>query len=99
MAPRRGRVLFGDEDLTRVAAHLRVERGIVQVPEGRRLFPFMTVAENLLLGAHPTRARAARAKTREYVYSLFPLLADRRTQLAGAAPASPPPTHRIGRAL
>jgi len=99
MAPRRGRVLFGDEDLTRVAAHLRVERGIVQVPEGRRLFPFMTVVENLLLGAHPTRARAAREKTLEYVYSLFPLLADRRTQLAGSLSGGEQQMCAIGRAL
>jgi len=69
------------------------------VPEGRRLFPFMTVVENLLLGAHPTRARAAREKTLEYVYSLFPLLADRRTQLAGSLSGGEQQMCAIGRAL
>jgi len=99
VAPRRGRVLFEDEDLTSVAAHRRVERGIVQVPEGRRLFPFMTVVENLLLGAHPTRARAERATTLAYVYSLFPVLADRRTQLAGYLSGGEQQMCAIGRAL
>ena len=58
VTPRGGRVLFDGADLASVAAHRRVELGIVQVPEGRRLFPFMTVRENLLLGAHTDRARA-----------------------------------------
>src|SRR3989475_477232 len=99
VAPRRGRVLFGDEDLTGVAAHRRVERGIVQVPEGRRLFPFMSVVENLLLGAHTARARAERATTLEYAYSLFPALADRRTQLAGSLSGGEQQMCAIGRAL
>ena len=99
VVPRRGRVLLGDEDLTSVAAHGRVERGIVQVPEGRRLFPFMTVAENLLLGAHATRARRERATTLAYVYSLFPVLADRRTQLAGSLSGGEQQMCAIGRAL
>ena len=99
VVPRRGRVLLGDEDLTSVAAHGRVERGIVQVPEGRRLFPFMSVAENLLLGAHATRARRERATTLAYVYSLFPVLADRRTQLAGSLSGGEQQMCAIGRAL
>ena len=57
VAPRRGRVMLDDDDLTHVPAHARVDRGVVQVPEGRHLFPFMTVTENLLLGAHTARAR------------------------------------------
>jgi len=99
VAPRHGRVLFGDAELTAVQAHLRVERGIVQVPEGRRLFPFMTVTENLLLGAHATRARGERARTLEYVYALFPALADRRTQLAGSLSGGEQQMCAIGRAL
>src|SRR5262245_50689732 len=55
---RAGRVLLDGEDLSAVSAHARVARGVVQVPEGRRLFPFMTVRENLLLGAHVRQARA-----------------------------------------
>jgi branched-chain amino acid transport system ATP-binding protein len=99
VAPRRGRVLFDGRDLGRVAAHARVDLGVVQVPEGRRLFPFMTVAENLLLGAHTPRARAVRAATLEYVYGLFPVLADRREQLAGSLSGGEQQMCAIGRAL
>jgi branched-chain amino acid transport system ATP-binding protein len=99
VGPRRGRILFHGGDLARVAAHRRVDLGIVQVPEGRRLFPFMTVAENLLLGAHPERARAERDASLEYVYSLFPVLAERRTQLAGSLSGGEQQMCAIGRAL
>ena len=99
VAPRRGRVLFGGEDLTAVAAHARVDRGIVQVPEGRRLFPFMTVAENLLLGAHTPGARGQRAASLERVWALFPVLQDRRAQLAGSLSGGEQQMCAIGRAL
>ena len=99
LPPRRGRVLFRGEDLARVPAHRRVELGIVQVPEGRRLFPFMTVTENLLLGAHTRNARAARDATLQYVHSLFPVLHDRRTQLAGSLSGGEQQMCAIGRAL
>jgi branched-chain amino acid transport system ATP-binding protein len=96
---RRGRVLFAGDDLARVAAHRRVDLGIVQVPEGRRLFPFMTVMENLLLGAHGGPARSERAKALEYVFSLFPILAQRRAQLAGSLSGGEQQMCAIGRAL
>ncbi|MGH7332225.1 MAG: ABC transporter ATP-binding protein [Candidatus Rokuibacteriota bacterium] len=99
VVPREGRVLFGDQDLGAVSAHRRVERGIVQVPEGRRLFPFMTVRENLLLGAHTGHARAAAATTLEYVYTLFPVLRERRVQLAGSLSGGEQQMCAIGRAL
>jgi len=99
VAPRRGRVLFGDTELTAVPAHLRVERGIVQVPEGRRLFPFMSVTENLLPGAHARRARAERERTLDYVLALFPALADRKAQLAGSLSGGEQQMCAIGRAL
>jgi branched-chain amino acid transport system ATP-binding protein len=99
VAPRRGRVLLNDEDLTRVPAHRRVDRGIVQVPEGRHLFPFMTVAENLLLGAHADRARGERDRTLAHVYGLFPVLDERRTQLAGSLSGGEQQMCAIGRAL
>jgi branched-chain amino acid transport system ATP-binding protein len=99
VAPRRGRVLLNDEDLTAVPAHRRVDRGIVQVPEGRRLFPFMTVAENLLLGAHADRARSERDRTLAHVYGLFPVLGERRTQLAGSLSGGEQQMCAIGRAL
>ncbi len=99
VAPRGGRVLLNDEDLTSVPAHRRVDRGIVQVPEGRHLFPFMTVAENLLLGAHADRARAERDRTLAQVYGLFPVLGERRTQLAGSLSGGEQQMCAIGRAL
>jgi branched-chain amino acid transport system ATP-binding protein len=99
VAPRRGRVLLNGDDLEPVAAHRRVDLGIVQVPEGRRLFPFMTVMENLLLGAHTAQARAERVQTIEYVFSLFPVLAERRTQLAGSLSGGEQQMCAIGRAL
>jgi branched-chain amino acid transport system ATP-binding protein len=99
VSPRRGRVVLGDEDLTGLPAHRRVDRGIVQVPEGRRLFPFMTVAENLVLGAHAGRARGERATTLAHVYDLFPVLGERRTQLAGSLSGGEQQMCAIGRAL
>jgi len=99
VSPRRGRVVLGDEDLTELPAHQRVDRGIVQVPEGRRLFPFMTVAENLMLGAHAGRARAERERKLAHVYDLFPVLGERRTQLAGSLSGGEQQMCAIGRAL
>jgi branched-chain amino acid transport system ATP-binding protein len=99
VTPRRGRVVLDGRDLTRVPAHQRVDLGIVQVPEGRRLFPFMSVAENLLLGAHTPRARADRETALRYVYSLFPVLEDRRAQLAGSLSGGEQQMCAIGRAL
>ena len=99
VTPPRGRALFDGRDLARVPAHRRVDLGIVTVPEGRRLFPFMTVRENLLLGAHTARARAERDRTLDYVYSLFPVLAERRSQLAGSLSGGEQQMCAIGRAL
>jgi branched-chain amino acid transport system ATP-binding protein len=99
VTPRRGRVVLDGRDLTPVPAHARVDLGIVQVPEGRRLFPFMSVTENLLLGAHTARARAERDATLKYVYTLFPVLAERRTQLAGSLSGGEQQMCAIGRAL
>ena len=99
VAPRQGRVVFDGQDLTHVPAHQRVDLGIVQVPEGRRLFPFMSVAENLLLGAHSPRARAARDETLRSVYTLFPVLEERMGQLAGSLSGGEQQMCAIGRAL
>jgi len=98
VTPRRGRVVLDGQDLTRVPAHHRVDLGIVQVPEGRRLFPFMSVADNLVLGAHTPRAREAREQTLRYVYGLFPVLHDRRAQLAGSLSGGEQQMCAIGRA-
>ena len=96
---RGGRVLFEGQDLATMPAHLRVAQGIVQVPEGRRLFPFMTVHENLLLGAHAPQARAQQDASLDYVLRLFPVLKDRATQLAGSLSGGEQQMCAIGRAL
>jgi len=99
LAPRHGRALLDGADLTAIAPHERVDRGVVQVPEGRHLFPFMSVLENLLLGAHAAHARPARDETLRYVYSLFPVLKERTRQLAGSLSGGEQQMCAIGRAL
>ncbi len=78
-----GSIQFAGESLARVAAHRRVGAGLVQVPEGRRLFAFMTVRENIDLGCYSERARREKRHTLERVLALFPVLKDRLQQLAG----------------
>jgi branched-chain amino acid transport system ATP-binding protein len=79
----RGTVLFNGEAISTLPAHLVVERGISHVPEGRQLFPHMSVEENLSLGAYARRARQFLKQTLEEQYTLFPRLAERRKQPAG----------------
>ncbi len=78
-----GRVNFDGQEITQIPAHRAAELGLVMVPEGGRLFPFMTVLENLELGAFHPGARAHLAESLDEVMRLFPILAERRTQLAG----------------
>jgi branched-chain amino acid transport system ATP-binding protein len=78
-----GKVMFDGQDITRMPAHDAAARGLVMVPEGGRLFPFMTVLENLELGAYHRVARLRLKETLDEVLTLFPILAERRTQLAG----------------
>jgi branched-chain amino acid transport system ATP-binding protein len=80
----RGRIVFDGHSLSGRAPDRIAELGIAHVPEGRRVFPEMTVQENLELGAYAPRARLARAATMEGVFALFPRLAERRRQLAGS---------------
>ena len=99
LAPRAGRVIFQGTDLAAVPAHRRVDLGMVQVPEGRRLFPFMSVMENLLLGAHSDGARAVRDRSLEEVLALFPALGERTSQLAGSLSGGEQQMLAIARAL
>lgn len=78
-----GHVQFEGESFDRIPAHEAAARGLVMVPEGGRLFPFMTVLENLELGAYHPAARARMAQSLDEVMGLFPILAERRGQLAG----------------
>ncbi len=81
--PRSGGIFFDDVDLLQSEAHEVVELGVVQVPEGRKIFPEMTVTENLRMGSYSARARAKRAKNLERVFALFPRLKERERQLGG----------------
>ena len=82
LAPRSGRITFLDRRIDGLPAHRTVGEGIAHVLERRRLFPFLTVLDNVLLGAHNPRARAHRAETLARVESLFPVIRQRRAQLA-----------------
>jgi len=78
-----GSVRFSGQDVSRVPAHAMVARGVSHVPEGRQVFPFMTVKENLSLGAYSPRARGNVKRLMEEQLALFPRLAERLEQLAG----------------
>jgi len=79
-----GTLRFAGEDITRLATHERVGRGLVLVPEGRQVFTKFTVLENLLMGAYHRADRDAAGKEIESVFGLFPRLAERRAQKAGS---------------
>jgi branched-chain amino acid transport system ATP-binding protein len=79
----RGRVTFAGEDVTRVPSHIKSERGLALVPEGRQLFSAMSVAENLELGAFSKRSARKYAERLDEIFTLFPRLAERRRQIAG----------------
>ena len=82
--PTSGTIKFKGQEISKLPSHKIVELGIVHVPEGRNLFPSMTVWENLYLGAYTHRARNKFKDTLEWVYSLFPILKERKNQLAGS---------------
>jgi branched-chain amino acid transport system ATP-binding protein len=79
-----GEVHFLGERIDHLPAHRIVERGLVQVPEGRQLFPSLTVLENLEMGSYPSRARTQSAQNFEKVFQLFPILRERGQQIAGS---------------
>jgi branched-chain amino acid transport system ATP-binding protein len=99
VAPRTGRVEFAGEDVTSRATSYRVGRGMAIVPENRRLFAPMTVLENLQMGAYLNRDGKGRKEDFERVYSLFPLLYERRGQLAGTLSGGEQQMVAMGRAL
>ena len=94
-----GRIEFGGADVTNLAAEDIVRRGISLTPEGRRVFPRMTVAENLQLGALPQRHREAAAQALGRVHSLFPVLRERASQHAGTLSGGQQQMLAIGRSL
>src|SRR5262249_14496737 len=96
-----GRVLFDGHDITHVPAHRRVELGICQSPEGRRVFPGMSVRENLEMGAYSRKDRTDRARRAdlERVFTLFPRLEERSSQVGGTLSGGEQQMLAIGRAL
>ena len=97
--PSAGQVLWNGEDLATVPSHRIVELGIAHVPEHRRLFPRMTVEDNLRMGAFMPTARPKFAQRLEFVYSLFPRMKERRNQFAGTMSGGEQQMCAIGRAL
>lgn len=97
--PRAGRILFGDVELTGQSSHRVIAAGIACIPEGRKVFPKMTVAENLWIGAYQTRG-AARIRARlDEVYAIFPRLRERGAQIAGTLSGGEQAMLSIGRGL
>jgi branched-chain amino acid transport system ATP-binding protein len=94
-----GRVAFNGRDLAKVPAHEVVKLGIVQSPEGRRIFPRMTVAENLEMGAYTRTDEAGIRADYERVYALFPILQERATQSGGTLSGGEQQMLAVGRAL
>ena len=97
--PRQGTIRFQGNDITSASPHTIVKNGIAQSPEGRRLFPLMSVKENLEMGAFQRKDRAGIREDLDRVYSLFPRLAERKHQKAGTMSGGEQQMCAIGRAL
>ncbi len=96
---RGGKILLEGEDITRMDAQQVVERGLVMVPEGRRVFPNLTVEENLKIGAYLVRDAATVRRRMDYVYTNFPRLKERHWQSAGTLSGGEQQMLAVGRAL
>jgi len=83
LTPRRGKIIFAGKDVTGWPPHRIAQEGLAHIPEGRQLFPRLTVLENLKMGAYTPRARERFDETLEFVFTLFPRLKERRDQIAG----------------
>ena len=99
IAPHAGSVHFDGQSLTRLPAHEVARRGLALVPEGRGVFPRMSVAENLMMGAYTRRDRAAIARDLDQVYALLPRLTERQTQPAGLLSGGEQQMLALGRAM
>ena len=99
LSPREGDLLFKEINLKDHEPYQRVELGISLIPEGRRLFPFLTVQENLEIGAYTKRSRFRISETVHWIYELFPRLFERRRQMAGTLSGGEQQMLAIGRGL
>ena len=99
LSPSTGRIVFEGEDITRASARRVLELGIAHCPEGRRMFPYMTVRENLEMGCYLRRDKAAIEADIRYLYERFPILHERRAQAAGTLSGGEQQMLAISRAL
>jgi branched-chain amino acid transport system ATP-binding protein len=99
VSPTAGTIEFNGESVAGLAPEQLVERGIIHVPEGRRIFPRLTVEENLRVGAYASRARADEQRARERVFTMFPRLAERRRQAGGSLSGGEQQMLAFGRAM
>ena len=99
LSPARGSIEFDGRQVDHLPPSMIINEGIVHVPEGRRLFPEMTVEENLIMGSLGSEAKLKRSQTMEHVYDLFPRLKERRKQLAGTLSGGEQQMVAIGRGL
>ena len=99
IAPQAGRVQFDGEAITGLPAHEVARRGLALVPEGRGVFPRMSVAENLMMGAYTRRDRAEIARDLDQVHALLPRLTERRAQMAGLLSGGEQQMLALGRAM
>jgi branched-chain amino acid transport system ATP-binding protein len=97
--PTSGTITFLGQAITALPAYKVTELGIAHVPEGRQVFPELTVKENLEIGAYIPTAKAARARTLDLVFNIFPILAERRSQLAGTLSGGEQQMLAVGRGL
>ncbi len=99
LRPRKGEIYFQEKPVHHASTSKIVELGIVQIPEGRQLFPSLTVVENLEMGAQFPRTKKLRPETMEWVFRLFPRLNERKNQLAGTLSGGEQQMLAIGRGL
>ena len=99
LAPSAGRIVFEGEDITRASARRVLELGIAHCPEGRRMFPYMTVRENLEMGCYLRRDKAGIEADMRRLYERFPILSERRAQAAGTLSGGEQQMLAISRAL
>jgi branched-chain amino acid transport system ATP-binding protein len=99
LKPRKGQILFEGKRLNEIPAHSIVDLGIIQIPEGRQLFPYMTTLENLELGSYTPQARKKVSQALKRVFDLFPLLLERKDQLGGTLSGGEQQMLAIGRGL
>jgi branched-chain amino acid transport system ATP-binding protein len=99
LKPTEGTIRFEGENIEKMPPHEIIKRGIAQVPEARRIFPYMSVQDNLMVGSYNNSAWSIRKKTLDRVYAMFPILKERKTQSAGTLSGGEQQMMVIGRGL